>query len=273
MAESLDVDAMLAAVPRPGPRRAQPPAAAGGRRGAHPLHRAGPGRLPGLRHHRRRRRRRRGRRARAPDRPAPRRAAEPWPTAASSAAIAAIDAANADDPNTIEVRGEVRPKEQAHAELMTEWVDAPRPRRHRRAAPRRPGPPPAPLEPARGRLPGGPGRLPALAHRAARSSTPTRWRRSSPTSATTPPRSTRVQRIIRKEGLGTDPQVQIHEDALCLVFLETQLAELGRRPGRREDGRRHPEDRRQDEPDGALELGGRPPDARRATGRCSPALR
>ena len=36
--------------------------------------------------------------------------------------IAAIDAANADDPETIEVRGEVRPKEQAHAEMMTEWV-------------------------------------------------------------------------------------------------------------------------------------------------------
>ena len=34
----------------------------------------------------------------------------------------------------------------------------------------------------------------------------------------------RVQRIIRKEGLGTDPAVQTHEDALCLVFLETQLA-------------------------------------------------
>ena len=33
-----------------------------------------------------------------------------------------------------------------------------------------------------------------------------------------------MQRIIRKEGLGTDPQVQVHEDALCLVFLETQLA-------------------------------------------------
>ena len=35
-------------------------------------------------------------------------------------AIAAIDAANAADPHTIEVRGEVRPKELAHAELMTE---------------------------------------------------------------------------------------------------------------------------------------------------------
>lgn len=33
----------------------------------------------------------------------------------------------------------------------------------------------------------------------------------------------RVQAIIRKEGLGRDPQVQVHEDALCLAFLERQL--------------------------------------------------
>lgn len=34
-----------------------------------------------------------------------------------------------------------------------------------------------------------------------------------------------VQRLLRKEGLsgGNDPAVQTHEDALCLVFLETQL--------------------------------------------------
>ncbi len=33
----------------------------------------------------------------------------------------------------------------------------------------------------------------------------------------------RVGRIIRKEGLGDDPQVGIHEDAVCLTFLEAQL--------------------------------------------------
>ena len=38
------------------------------------------------------------------------------------AAIAAIDAANADDPFMLEYDGETRPKEQLHAELMTEWV-------------------------------------------------------------------------------------------------------------------------------------------------------
>jgi hypothetical protein len=37
-------------------------------------------------------------------------------------AIAAIDAANADDPNTVVVDGVERPKELAHAEAMSEWV-------------------------------------------------------------------------------------------------------------------------------------------------------
>jgi Domain of unknown function (DUF4202) len=36
----------------------------------------------------------------------------------------------------------------------------------------------------------------------------------------------RVQAIVRKQGLGRDPEVQVHEDALCLVFLETQFDEL-----------------------------------------------
>ena len=36
----------------------------------------------------------------------------------------------------------------------------------------------------------------------------------------------RVGAIIRKEALATDPAVQVHEDALCLVFLESQFDEL-----------------------------------------------
>ena len=40
----------------------------------------------------------------------------------SSAAIAAIDAANAEDPTMITVRGRTGPKEIVHAELVTEWV-------------------------------------------------------------------------------------------------------------------------------------------------------
>lgn len=38
------------------------------------------------------------------------------------AAIDAIDAANADDPATLLVEGATRPKEQTHAELMTAWA-------------------------------------------------------------------------------------------------------------------------------------------------------
>jgi hypothetical protein len=140
-------------------------------------------------------------------------------------AIAAIDAANADDPETIVVRGARRPKELAHAELMTERV--------------------LELDPDADEAQ----LLAARAHHLRRWSIPRsmfpegragylRWR-------TTLNRQhaadvgailadagydsmtiDRVQRIIRKEGLKTDAAVQTHEDALCLVFLETQLFEL-----------------------------------------------
>jgi hypothetical protein len=138
-------------------------------------------------------------------------------------AISAIDAANADDPHTIEVRGEVRPKELAHAELMTEWLER--------------------LDPEAddGQ------RLAARAHHLRRWTVPRssypegraaylRWRTALKQQHAEEVAAIlagvgyddatidRVQRIIRKEGLGTDPAVQTHEDALCLVFLETQLA-------------------------------------------------
>ena len=138
-------------------------------------------------------------------------------------AIAAIDAANADDPATIEVRGRRRPKEQAHAELMTEWVQR--------------------LDPSASDAQ----LLAARAHHLRRWSMPRasypdgragylRWRTALKkqhaeevavllVDAGYDDETVRqVQRIIRKEGLGTDPAVQVHEDALCLVFLETQLA-------------------------------------------------
>ena len=138
-------------------------------------------------------------------------------------AIAGIDAANADDPNTIEARGAVRPKELAHAELMTEWVG--------RLAP----------QASEAQL------LAARAHHLRRWTSPRasypagrsgylRWRTALKAQhadevaeiLTTAGYDTdtieTVQRILKKQGLGTDPQVQVHEDALCLVFLETQLA-------------------------------------------------
>ncbi|MEE8474578.1 MAG: DUF4202 family protein, partial [Myxococcota bacterium] len=52
---------------------------------------------------------------------------EPLAGSRLAAALAAIDAANRDDPNTLEVRGERRPKELAHAELVSEWVRRLRP--------------------------------------------------------------------------------------------------------------------------------------------------
>ena len=140
-------------------------------------------------------------------------------------AIAAIDDANAGDPNTIEVRGAVRPKEQAHAELLTEWLER--------------------LDPDADDAQ----RLAARAHHLRRWSMPRtdhpegragylRWRTALKKQHAVElgeilaavgyddDTIDRAQRIIRKEGLGSDPQVQTHEDALCLVFHETQLAEL-----------------------------------------------
>lgn len=138
-------------------------------------------------------------------------------------AIAAIDAANADDPNVIEVRGIVGPKELLHAELMTEWVT--------RLAP----------DAAEAQF------LAARAHHLRRWTLPRaeypagragylRWRAALKLrhaaevaailsdAGYDPDTIDLVQRIVRKQGLGTDPAVQVHEDALCLVFLETQLA-------------------------------------------------
>src|SRR3546814_17595892 len=47
----------------------------------------------------------------------------------------------------------------------------------------------------------------------------------------------RVSAIVGKVGLGPDPAVQVHEDALCLVFLPTQLAPTPPSLGRSEDRR------------------------------------
>jgi hypothetical protein len=145
-------------------------------------------------------------------------------------AIAAIDAANADDPESIELRGEIRPKEQAHAEMMTEWV--------RRLAP----------EAVDAQL------IAARAHHLrrwsiARGSYPEgrsgylRWRTALKKQHAEevgailegvgypPDVIERVQHIVRKDNLKSDPMVQTHEDALCLVFLETQLLDLAHDQG------------------------------------------
>jgi hypothetical protein len=144
--------------------------------------------------------------------------------------IDAIDAANAGDPHTIEVRGQRLPKEQAHAELMIEWVMRLDPNATDAQV------------------------LAARAHHLRRWSVPRssypdgragylRWRTALRKQHAAEVAALlhevgyddatveRVRGIVNKEGLGTDPAVQVHEDALCLVFLETQLAETVDRLG------------------------------------------
>jgi hypothetical protein len=144
-------------------------------------------------------------------------------------AIAAIDAANAQDPQRVRVRDREGPKEILHAELVTEWVrdlapDATEPlllaaRGHhlRRWA------------------------VPRSSYPAGRASY-LRWRRDLHerharelaeilvSAGYDDATITRVQSLVRKRDLGRgDEEVQVLEDALCLVFLETQLADLAAR--------------------------------------------
>jgi hypothetical protein len=146
-------------------------------------------------------------------------------TARFDRAIAAIDAGNADDPNLVTIRSRTGPKEVLHAELATEWVERLRPDASEQL-----------LLAARGHhfrrwtVP----RASAPAGRAGY----LKWRKSLQqqharelgellTAAGYDPGTIeRVQAIVRKEGLATDPEVQALEDALCLVFLETQLDDI-----------------------------------------------
>ena len=150
-----------------------------------------------------------------------------------TATLADIDAVNADDPNALVVRGVSRPKALGEAELATEWIK---------------------------QLVEGPSAelLVAIrAHHLRRWATPRasypdgragylRWRRDlheehardvagiMTRHGWTDDAIARVQDIIRKKGLGKvdDPELQAFEDALCLVFIETQYDELA---GRLED--------------------------------------
>jgi hypothetical protein len=150
--------------------------------------------------------------------------------AALADAIAAIDAANSDDPNTIVVAGATRPKELAHAELATAWV--------RRLQPD-----------ADAAL-----LLAARAHHVRRWTIPRasqpsgrpgylRWRRAlyefhaseverllGPLGCD-PAVMARVQGLVAKRVPRTDPDAQALEDALCLVFVETQLHDVHARLG------------------------------------------
>ena len=137
-------------------------------------------------------------------------------------AFAAIDAANAADPNTITYGGEEQPKELCHSRLATEWLD--------RLAP----------EATEAQ------KLAARAHHLRRWEIPRdsypkdragylRWRtelsrfHAEETAKLLADAGydaetiERVKAIIRKRNLKGDTEVQTHEDVLCLVFLSTQL--------------------------------------------------
>jgi hypothetical protein len=150
-----------------------------------------------------------------------------------AAAVRAIDAANALDPTRLVVGGVERPKELAHAELVTTWVQRLRPDANE-----------ALLLAARGhhfrRW-----TVPRTSYPAGRSGY-LRWRRDlhqqqarelSELLAQCGYDDTTVARVaalVRKEGLGrdgaaADADVQTLEDAICLVFLETQLADFATR--------------------------------------------
>ncbi|MCY4258279.1 MAG: DUF4202 domain-containing protein [bacterium] len=141
------------------------------------------------------------------------------------AVLAAIDEANSADPNMISFDGCERPKEQAHAEMMTDWVMR--------------------LDPAvdDAQL------VAARAHHLrrwvlVRSDYPEgragylRWRKDQSkrhaaevseivtNAGYEQDFASDVAAIVSKRGLKTDPRVQTHEDALCLVFLQTQLDAL-----------------------------------------------
>ena len=146
------------------------------------------------------------------------------------AALNAIDQANADDPHTIEIGGEIRPKEQAHAELMTEWVQRLDPDAHdaqlvaarahhlRRWALPRSDYPEGRAGYLRWRT------AQAKRHGAAVADIVTAVGYDDAFAAD-------VSAIVAKRGLATDPRVQTHEDALCLVFLQTQFDELADKLG------------------------------------------
>jgi Domain of unknown function (DUF4202) len=144
------------------------------------------------------------------------------------AAFAAIDAVNADDPNTLFVRGELGPKEQAHAEMAVEWIRrlvaepsdalllAARSHHVRRWEIRRDSEP----EGRNGYLVW---RRKLEQHHAAVAADALAGAGVDPTTIA------RVSDIIRKRRIKSDAEVQVFEDALCLVFIETQFADLAAR--------------------------------------------
>lgn len=145
-------------------------------------------------------------------------------------ALALIDQENRSDPNTVMVHGEARPRELAYAEWLTDWVLR--------------------LEP----------RASEVLLLAARSQHVGRWKIPRTEFPATRPGYlqwraelkrlhaettgrllqeagypteiiTRVRELNLKQNLATDPECQTLEDALCLVTLQYQLADLLEKTG------------------------------------------
>ena len=139
--------------------------------------------------------------------------------------VTVIDAANAADPNPVTVRGTTEPLALVHGRLAVEWVEHLQPD------------PPEPLL------------IAARAHHLRRWEVPRstypegkpgylRWRRDQKRRHATDVAEImaaagfdaaeieRTQALLRREQLATDAETQVLEDAACLVFIETQLAEM-----------------------------------------------
>ncbi|HWS44797.1 MAG TPA: DUF4202 domain-containing protein, partial [Acidimicrobiia bacterium] len=146
------------------------------------------------------------------------------------AALSAIDEANRADPTTVTVGDRTGPKEIVHAELVTAWV--------RRLVPDTPE---ALVLAARGhhlrRW-----TVPRATYAAGRAGY-LRWRKDLhdqharelgeilTRAGYDDAMAARVQALVRKDGVGragagADADAQALEDALCLVFLETQLPDV-----------------------------------------------
>lgn len=145
-----------------------------------------------------------------------------------AAAVAAIDAANAGDPTRIVVRGVESPLAQVHGTLAAEWV--------------------LDLHPGADET----WLLAARAHHLRRWELPRtdyepgragylRWKRDQrrrhandagellASIGYDAPTIERVQALVRRDHLAVDPGSQAIEDAACLAFVETQLADVARK--------------------------------------------
>lgn len=137
-------------------------------------------------------------------------------------ALDRIDEINSADPHQIQIRGEARPKELTHAAMVSAWIDRLRPgaddalrvaaRGHhvrRWAIPRSDFP-----QGRRGYL-----RWRQALHDLHASTVGEVMTKAGYKAADV----RRAQDLVRKKDLRRDPDAQALEDALCLVFLETQL--------------------------------------------------